>query len=304
MTPRCRRVRPSVEALEDRSLPSSALPADTSACADLLTAQVATPTGAPYVLSANLLKPSANSLGGARVTLDHSINAATFTAAAVTLTGPGGRSIPVSVRPVAGSFDRTFDIVCTTQTAPGTYSLRVGGGVTDFARRPLQVFEARYVLAATVVQPPPVTPSVPPVTATNPGTFASASPTRIAANSTSVALLSVNQDVRIQHVQVKVDITFPRDTDLVIHLQAPNGTDLLLAKHVGGTGQNFQNTLFDDAGDWSLLGHAPFNGTYQPTAPLSKLNGTSAAGTWKLWVENRGSNTGTINSFSVIVNRS
>ena len=63
------------------------------------------------------------------------------------------------------------------------------------------------------------------------------------------------------------------------------------------------NTVFDDeASVHGALGSGPFTGSFQPLSPLSSLDGKLAKGTWKLWVENRGTAySGTVNNFSLIV---
>jgi subtilisin-like proprotein convertase family protein len=105
-------------------------------------------------------------------------------------------------------------------------------------------------------------------------------------------------------LQVKLNISYPQDRDLIIHLESPSGTDVLLTRYSGGSGQGYRDTVFDDrASSWALLGQAPFTGTYQPMVPLSTFNGQNAHGLWKLWVEAPGGQfTGTITSWSLTVN--
>lgn len=284
--PRCARLH--LEALEDRSMPSVTL-LPQAALAPALVSN--TTSAAPYVASANLLKPSANSLAGARITFDHSINPATFTPADVVLENSNNQKIAIlSVTAVAGSANRTFDVVCTTQTAPGNYFLHIGPNVYDAAGRAMRVFDAQCALAPSAPPPP------------SGGSSSSAVP--IPRSGAGVALFRVDQNVTIQHLQVKLNITYPYDADLVIHVQAPNGLDVSLTKYSGNSGHNFVNTVFDDrGGTWAFQAQAPFSGTYKSTVPLAVLNGTNAHGLWKLWVENHGGHsTGTINSFSVVVN--
>jgi subtilisin-like proprotein convertase family protein len=139
---------------------------------------------------------------------------------------------------------------------------------------------------------------------TGPMTFNSLGPAAIPAGGTGVSLISVGPSMTVSHLQVKLNITYPQDSDLIIHLQSPAGTDVLLTRYAGGAGQGFRNTVFDDrASTWVVLGQAPFTGTYQPMVPLSSFNGQNAHGLWKLWVEAPGGKfTGTITSWSLTVN--
>ncbi len=93
--------------------------------------------------------------------------------------------------------------------------------------------------------------------------------------------VSMNGDVDVEHIEVRVDITHPHIGDLVITLTAPDGT---------------VSTLVD----------RPQNGAY----PLDNLNfqlatvahwGTNSAGTWTLAVQDANANGsgGTLNNFSI-----
>ena len=66
------------------------------------------------------------------LTFNEEINPATFTPAQVTLTGPGGTISGVTVTPVSGSNDHEFTISFPTQTAAGTYTLKVGPDIQDW----------------------------------------------------------------------------------------------------------------------------------------------------------------------------
>ena len=48
-------------------------------------------------------------------------------------------------------------------------------------------------------------------------------------------------------LQVTLNISHPYDSDLFIFLEAPNGTEVLLVNHRGGSGHNFVNTVLSDA---------------------------------------------------------
>ncbi len=116
-------------------------------------------------------------------------------------------------------------------------------------------------------------------------------------------------------ITVTINLTHTWDGDIDIMLQAPNGDVLGLSHNAGGSGQNFVNTVFSDAGAGDLTtGSAPFTGTYKPwpatftscmntnkTTFSSIGNGTiNPNGNWILRVYDRYSqDIGTINSWSI-----
>ncbi|UII80488.1 proprotein convertase P-domain-containing protein [Flagellimonas sp. CMM7] len=107
----------------------------------------------------------------------------------------------------------------------------------------------------------------------------------------------------VTDVNVTVDITHPWDSDLTINITSPLGTTVLLSSGNGGNGDDYTNTVFDDAGGTPITsGSAPFTGTFSPEGNLSDFNGENPIGNWTLTVsDNAGSDVGTLNSFSVEV---
>lgn len=105
----------------------------------------------------------------------------------------------------------------------------------------------------------------------------------------------------ITAITVTLDITHEFDADLVIDLISPSGQIVNLCTSVGGNGQNFTNTTFDDAASISIqAGTAPFTGTFRPQQLLSTFHGRSPNGTWSLRITDVGpQDTGTLNSWSV-----
>ena len=67
----------------------------------------------------------------------------------------------------------------------------------------------------------------------------------------------------ITDINVTINIQFPTDGDLTAWLVSPTGRRAQLFSHVGGAGQNFTQTAFDDTGAFSInQGTAPFTGTF------------------------------------------
>ena len=74
-------------------------------------------------------------------------------------------------------------------------------------------------------------------------------------------------------------------SDLEVRLLAPDGTSVSVISLIGGSGNNFCQTLLDDesiGGNIQTTGTAPYTGSFRPRNPLSAFDGKSTAGTWTL----------------------
>jgi subtilisin-like proprotein convertase family protein len=120
-----------------------------------------------------------------------------------------------------------------------------------------------------------------------------------------VSALSIpGSGLRIADVNVTVTINHPSDSDLVLTLIGPDGTQVVLASHVGSGGVNFKNTTFDDQASTPITsGTAPYTGSFIPVPGfLSAFDGRIAGGTWQLKVvDSVRHNTGTLVSWSLAV---
>lgn len=107
----------------------------------------------------------------------------------------------------------------------------------------------------------------------------------------------------ISKVTVKLNITHTYDGDIGIFLKSPAGTEITLSYRHGSSGDNYTDTIFDDAAVTSIAsGTAPFTGTYKPDGLLSTFNGQNANGTWTLRVYDYLSGyAGTLNGWSIDV---
>ncbi len=82
-------------------------------------------------------------------------------------------------------------------------------------------------------------------------------------------------------VNATVDVDHTYMEDLTITLTGPGGESSLLISGRGGSGNDMNNTVFDDSAGTPIgNGTPPFAGTFRPESPLSAFNGTSASGTW------------------------
>lgn len=87
----------------------------------------------------------------------------------------------------------------------------------------------------------------------------------------------------IRDLDVKLSLTHTFDSDLAVTLISPGGMRITLFEYVGDSGDNFTNTLLDDEAAAVITDQsAPFTGSFRPESPLSALDGTPAAGIWKL----------------------
>lgn len=125
--------------------------------------------------------------------------------------------------------------------------------------------------------------------------------------STATSTLAVSGTTgTVADINVTLNITHTYDSDLVVTLISPTGTQVVLMNQEGGSGDNFTGTILDDQAATPIsTGSAPFSGTYRPDNPLAGFNGETANGTWTLQVDDvAGGDTGTINSWSLLIGTS
>ncbi|MCA1702586.1 MAG: proprotein convertase P-domain-containing protein [Actinobacteria bacterium] len=96
--------------------------------------------------------------------------------------------------------------------------------------------------------------------------------------------LTVPEAGAIQDIDVLIgELRHSFDSDLVISIVGPDGTEVMLSDRRGGSGDDFLNTVFDDeAPDPISSGNAPFSGRFRPEQALSALDGKEQQGTFTL----------------------
>lgn len=102
---------------------------------------------------------------------------------------------------------------------------------------------------------------------------------------------------------VCINITHTYTADLRLELIAPDGTKILLAEGVGGSGDNFTNTCFRQSTANSIVNaNPPFTGVFRPMGQLGRVNnGQSGIGAWKLIVtDTYASDTGLLLNWSLL----
>ncbi|MFC1759008.1 Calx-beta domain-containing protein [Planctomycetota bacterium] len=111
----------------------------------------------------------------------------------------------------------------------------------------------------------------------------------------------------IADVNLGFDISHTWAADLDVSLIAPDGTEINLFTDVGGSGDNFTNTVLDDeAGTAINNAQAPFTGTFRPeNQALSTVDGINPNGTWTLVIQDDYSQDGgSLNQWSLEITTS
>lgn len=105
----------------------------------------------------------------------------------------------------------------------------------------------------------------------------------------------------IEDINVTVTLAHPYDGELYLTLISPANTPVILANYLGGSGDNFTNTTFDDeAATYISAASAPFTGSFKPYFDLAQLDGRDPNGTWKLRIDDAVSgNVGQLLSWSL-----
>ncbi len=106
---------------------------------------------------------------------------------------------------------------------------------------------------------------------------------------TVVSEIVISDDVIIGDLDVQLNITHSHVSGLDAYLTGPNGERMELFTEVGGSGDHFDRTVFDDQSRFPIIkGQAPFRDSFLPEAALkqqpslSQFTGQSAQGVWQL----------------------
>jgi len=93
---------------------------------------------------------------------------------------------------------------------------------------------------------------------------------------------------QLSDLNVRVNITHPFDANLKISLTSPSGTTVVLAQSLGGSGDNYTNTWFDDEGTGAIGGQSPpFTGHFVPGQALTAFDTEDPQGMWTLTVQDQ-----------------
>lgn len=106
---------------------------------------------------------------------------------------------------------------------------------------------------------------------------------------TIVSEIEIEDDFRIRDLDVQISITHSHVAFLDGYLTGPDGTRIELFSEIGGGGNHFDQTVFDDQARIPITkAQAPFKDSFLPEGllkrqpGLSEFNGKSAKGVWQL----------------------
>jgi subtilisin family serine protease/subtilisin-like proprotein convertase family protein len=255
----------------------------------------------PRITAADPNASGKNPVSAVRVTFNESILVTSFDASDVVLTDPNGATIAITgVVEVSGSNGTQFDVQFDAQSVPGTYTMTIGPTVTDLAGNPMDQDQDK------VLGEPGDDEYTATFTITSIVTYTQNTPLSIPDRSTVESKLVIGDDFKIGDLNVQINISHTYDSDLIVWLIGPDGTVATLVNRRGGSGDNFDGTVFDDEATVPIRnGKAPFAGTYKPETALSVFDGKSTKGTWKLRVRDAARyDVGTLNSWSITVDPS
>ena len=138
--------------------------------------------------------------------------------------------------------------------------------------------------------------------ANNSKEYGSQSSTNIPSNGTKTTNLIINDFGLIDDINVKVNISHGCNSELDVYLNAPDSTQVELFTDVGGSSENFHDTILDSDASQSITeGTAPFTGSFRPEGNLDDLIGRDIHGTWQLEITDDGwISSGILNSWSLI----
>ncbi len=200
-----------------------------------------------------------------------------------------------------------LNLISFTQPEHGTLVLNSNGTLT-YVSDPGFIGEDSFTYIAgdgqLLSDPVTVTINVEPAIAGT-YTYTMDQPLGIPDNGFIVSTIEVSDSFKIMDLNVVLDISHTRDSDLRVVLVSPDGTPIELFSFVGGRGENFTGTILDDSATVAIGdGAAPFSGVYRPTGDLSQLEGMNVQGTWTLEIyDAKKRHTGTLNSWSIEVAR-
>ncbi|MEM9645678.1 MAG: proprotein convertase P-domain-containing protein, partial [Planctomycetota bacterium] len=126
---------------------------------------------------------------------------------------------------------------------------------------------------------------------------------------TIVSEIQIAEDFTIGDLNVQLSITHSDVSHLDIYLTGPDGQRVELCTEVGGAGDHFNETIFDDqAGLPIVKARPPFEGTFQPEAKikrqpsLDQFNEKNASGVWQLVVRGtRSDRFGMLHHWSLLI---
>lgn len=185
-----------------------------------------------------------------------------------------GSTVTIPNLPAGGSDSVTFS---WTPTVVGSYTLKIAHGLAvDNNRANDTVTAVVNVLPAGIVN----------------------SQTQICRNGLNILIpsqgsaprdsivVNIANSFNVIDVNVRIDtVLHTWDSDLSFSL-IRGSANVNIINAVGSSGDNFINTVLNDSATTPIgSGTAPFTGTFQPSSPLSAINGQTVNGSWILGID-------------------
>lgn len=116
-------------------------------------------------------------------------------------------------------------------------------------------------------------------------------------------IIQVIDNLPIIDVDVKVNISHTYNQDLTLSLIHPDGREIILSQNQGGSGNNYNNTIFDAEATTPIQsGSSPYSGTYIPQGDLASLYNSLSEGSWRFKVvDDATQDTGIIEAVELIL---
>ncbi len=120
---------------------------------------------------------------------------------------------------------------------------------------------------------------------------------------TTRVYLDVYDQAVIQDINVNLSLEHSYIEDISIFLIAPDNTRIKLTQSLGGDGNDYYQTVFDQEASSSIVfALPPFKGAFRPLGDLSLLNGKSLKGRWTLQIDDQFEGySGSLTEFSIRV---
>ncbi len=139
------------------------------------------------------------------------------------------------------------------------------------------------------------------------GTFSNTTAEILPPRKTVISEIEVDEDVMVADLNLQLAITHTSTSQLDAYLTGPDGQRIELFAGVGGSGDHFSDTTFDDQASTPIVkGRSPFEGSFLTSAAvkrqpsLSHYNGKSAKGVWQLIIRGtRSDRFGMLHSWSL-----
>ena len=104
----------------------------------------------------------------------------------------------------------------------------------------------------------------------------------------------------VRDINVAINITHTWDSDLTVTLLGPDGTEVGLWSNVGGSADNFNVTIDDEAAQNINATTGTFRPKTYPSEALCEYDDKTPSGTWTLKIDDTvGGDSGMLNSWSI-----